>query len=106
MSSYAAPRRRARRKSGINWDRLGRVALVIVLFAVAFSYLNPAVNLFHAWQDSKSAKQHLIELRQENQQLQSQAATDSSDAVLVREARRLGMIRPGERAWTVKNLPH
>ena len=90
----------------INWDRFGRVALVLVLFGILVSYLNPVVNFFHAWHDSKSTKVHLAELRQENLQLQRQAAEDSSDAVLVREARRLGMIRPGERAWAVKNMPH
>jgi cell division protein FtsB len=101
----AAKRSRSRR-GGINWDRFGRVALVIVLAAVLFSYLNPVVNFVHAWQGSKSTKEHLAELRQENQALQRQAAEDSSDAVLVREARRLGMIRPGERAWAIKHLPH
>jgi len=90
----------------INWDRFGRVALVIVLFVILASYLNPVVNFIHAWQGSKSTKEHLAELRQENQELQRQAAEDSSDAVLVREARRLGMIRPGERAWAIKKLPH
>jgi cell division protein FtsB len=99
-------RRRGRSRGGINWDRFGRVALVIVLFAVLVSYLNPVVNFIHAWSDSKSTKEHLVELRQENQQLQRQAANDSSDAVLVREARRLGMVRPGERAWAIKHLPH
>ena len=100
------PTRRSRSRGGINWDRFGRVALVIVLFGVLFSYLNPVVNFIHAWSDSKSTKQHLVELRQENLQLQHQAASDSSDAVLVREARRLGMVRPGERAWAIKHLPH
>jgi cell division protein FtsB len=99
-------RGRSRSRGGINWERFGRVALVVVLFAVLASYLNPVVNFIHAWSDSKSTKQHLVELRQENLQLQRQAASDSSDAVLVREARRLGMVRPGERAWAIKHLPH
>jgi cell division protein FtsB len=99
-------RSRNRSRGGINWERFGRVALVFVLFAVLASYLNPVVNFIHAWSDSKSTKQHLVELRQENLQLQRQAANDSSDAVLVREARRLGMVRVGERAWAIKHLPH
>ncbi len=105
--AHAARRPRSRaRKGGVNWERFGRVALVLVVFAVLVSYLNPVVNLVHAWQGSKSTKEHLAELRQENQELRRQAAEDSSDAVLVREARRLGMIRPGERAWAIKHLPH
>jgi cell division protein FtsB len=108
MASYAAARRpasRRRRRGGVNWDRFGRVVLTVVLFAILGSYLNPVVNLFHAWNGSKEAKVHLEELRQENLQLQRQAATDSSDAVLLREARKLGMVRPGERAYSIRNLP-
>jgi cell division protein FtsB len=109
MASYAATRRpvrRASRRGGVNWDRFGRVVLVIVLFAIFASYLNPVVNLLHAWNGSKQTKVHLEELRQENLQLQRQAATDSSDAVLLREARKLGMVRPGEKAYVIRNLPH
>lgn len=109
MASYAAARRpagRRRRRGGVNWDRFGRVVLTVVLFAILASYLNPVVNFIHAWRDSKSTKQHLVELRQENLQLERQAATDSSDAVLLREARKLGMVRPGEHAYSIRNLPH
>ena len=99
-----APRRR--RRTRVNWDRLGRVVLVVVLFAILASYLNPLVNFIHAWRDSKSSRQTLIELSRENAQLKARAAEDSSDAVMVREARKLGMVRPGERAYVVHNLPH
>lgn len=114
MSTHAhsarrqAPRRRTRsrtRSPGVNWDRFGRVVLVIVLFAVLASYLNPLIGFVHAWQDSKSSKQQLLELQQENVDLHRQAAADSSDAVIVREARRLGMVRTGERAFVVRGLP-
>jgi len=95
-----------RRKTTIHWDRFGRVVLVIVLFAVLASYLNPVVNFFHAWRDSKTSKQTLTELARENAQLKARAAEDSSDAVMVREARKLGMVRPGERAYVIHKLPH
>jgi len=81
------------------------VILVLVLFAVLASYLNPLVNFVDAWRDSKATKQELVELAEENAALHKQAADDSTDAVLVREARRLGMVRPGERAYTVHKLP-
>ena len=35
--------------SRIKWDRVGRIALVLVLFAVAYSYLNPAIDLFKTY---------------------------------------------------------
>ena len=90
--------------SRIRWDRVGRIALVLVLFGVLVSYLNPLVNLFDAWQGSKASQQHLIQLKQENAQLKGQLRDASSPATLVREARRLGMVRVGEHAYVVHKL--
>jgi cell division protein FtsB len=111
MSSraYAArgPRRRARRRVGpsrIRWDRVGRVALVLVLFGVMVSYLNPLVNLLQAWQGSKASEQQLAQLKQEKVELTQQLREVSSPATLEREARKLGMVRPGEHAYVVHGL--
>jgi cell division protein FtsB len=113
MSSraYAAPRRRPRRRvqrrvgpSRIRWDRVGRIALVLVLFGVMVSYLNPMVNLLEAWQGSKSSEQQLAQLKQEKVDLTKQLREASSPASLEREARRLGMVKPGEHAYAVKGL--
>ena len=46
--AYRHARRRASARAGpsrIRWDRVGRIALVLVLFGVMVSYLNPLVNL-------------------------------------------------------------
>ena len=115
MSSraYAAPRRAPRRRvqrragpSRIRWDRVGRIALVLVLFGVMVSYLNPMVNLLQAWQGSKSSDQELVQLKKEKVDLTRQLRDASSPASLEREARRLGMVKPGEHAYVVKGLGH
>jgi cell division protein FtsB len=107
----AAPRRRPRARvqrrvgpSRIRWDRVGRIALVLVLFGVMVSYLNPMVNLLQAWQGSKSSSQELAQLKQEKVDLTKQLREASSPASLEREARRLGMVKPGEHAYVVKGL--
>ena len=87
----------------VRWDRIGRIALVIVLFGVAVSYLNPAMNLFHAWQDSRTSKERLVELKAENEQLRQQLSEASNPAVVEREARRLGMARYSERSYVVRS---
>jgi cell division protein FtsB len=105
--SRRAPRRRVQRRVGpsrIRWDRVGRIALVLVLFGVLVSYLNPMVNLLQAWQGSKSSEQQLAQLKQEKVDLQSQLREASSPAMLEREARRLGMVKPGEHAYVVHGL--
>ena len=102
-----APRRRVQRRVGpsrIRWDRVGRIALVLVLFGVMVSYLNPMVSLLEAWQGSKSSEQQLAQLKQERVELRTQLREASSPATLEREARRLGMVKPGEHAYVVKNL--
>src|ERR1700704_6906136 len=104
--AYAAPRRAPRRRvqrrvgpSRIRWDRVGRIALVLVLFGVMVSYLNPLVNVLQAWQGSKSNESQLAQLKQERVALTGQLRDASSPATLEREAGRLGMVQPGEHAY-------
>jgi cell division protein FtsB len=102
-------KRRVRKKTGpsrIRWDRLGRIALVLVLFLVLVSYLNPLVNLMQAWQGSKSSESQLAQLKQERVDLTRQLHEVSSPAALEREARRLGMVKPGEHAYIVHGVGH
>jgi cell division protein FtsB len=109
MSSraYAArrpARRRVRRRVGpsrVRWDRIGRVALVLVLFGVMVSYLNPVVTLFDAWRDSKAGEERLVELKSENAALQDQVKRADDPLTVEREARKLGMVKPGERAYVI-----
>lgn len=102
-----APRRRVRQRVGpsrIRWDRVGRIALVLVLFGVMVSYLNPLVNLFQAWQGSKASEAQLAQLQQQKSELTRQLKDASSPTTLQREARRLGMVKPGEHAYVVHGL--
>jgi cell division protein FtsB len=75
-----------------------------VLFGVLVSYLNPVVNLIDAWTDSKAGEEHLAQLRAENASLQQQVREASSPLTLEREARRLGMVQPGEHAYVIRGL--
>jgi len=83
---------------------VGRVALVLVLFGVLVSYLNPVVNLIDAWRDSNTTKERLAELKAENQQLQGQVDNASTPPALEREARKMGMVKPGERLYVIEGL--
>ena len=89
----------------MRWDRIGRVALVLVLFGVhGLSYLNPLVNLFDAWRDSKAGEERLVELKEENASLRQQVERAKDPLTLEREARKLGMVKPGERAYVIEGL--
>jgi len=98
-----APRRpgASRPASRVDWERLGRVSLVVILFVILVLYINPIVNFVDAWRDSGAEKAQLAELKQENQELKSTAATlENSDAAEV-GARSLGMVSPDERSVVI-----
>jgi cell division protein FtsB len=101
-----APRRRARGRpaSRIHWDKLGRVVLVIVLFVILLSYVNPAVNFIDAWRDSRAQRSELAELQQEHERLAAKAAALEDSSAAVRAARRLGMVAEGERSYVIRGL--
>jgi cell division protein FtsB len=83
---------------------VGRVALTLVLFGVLVSYLNPLVNLLDAWRDSGANREELARLQARHEKLETKVRAANSPLVVEREARKLGMVRPGERAYVIRNL--
>lgn len=101
-----APRPRSRsRGSRVNWEKLGRRVLVLVLFAVLVSYLNPVVNLVDDWRDSKAEQERFTELQRENERLTQRAEAIRDPGTAEHQARRQGMVGPGERAYVIRGLP-
>jgi cell division protein FtsB len=103
-----APRRRvAPRRGGsrVNWERLGRVVLVFVLAGVLASYASPMLHFVHSLRDSRAGKERLAELRKQNSYLQARTEALRNPTVLIREARKQGMVKPGERSFVIHGLP-
>jgi cell division protein FtsB len=99
------PRSHSRsRGTRIHWDKLGRVVLVLVVFAVLASYVRPAINLIGNWREAGATEQRLVELKQENQRLEQRAEGLKTPAAAVREARKLGLVAEGERAYKIEGL--
>lgn len=85
----------------MDWERLGRISLVVILFVILALYINPVVNFVDAWRDSRSESAQLADLKQENEALRSRAATlEHSDAAEL-GARELGMVHPDERSVVI-----
>ena len=91
--------------SRIRWDRLSRVALLVVLAFVAFLYVGPARSYWDTKGQAAQKRAEVQKLKQENERLRKRREALRDPASLEREARRLGMVRPGERAYVVKGLP-
>jgi cell division protein FtsB len=97
-----APRRSA---SGIRWDRVGRVGLLIVLVMILGLYVGPARSYFATRSQAAQKRQVVERLKHENGRLKARTRALKDPASLEREARRMGMVRPGERSYVVKGLP-
>lgn len=89
----------------IRWDRLSRLAILVVLVAVAALYIGPLSSFWSARGEAATRRAQVERLRQENTQLRARREALRHRGALEAEARRLGMVRPGERPFVVENLP-
>lgn len=101
----AARRSPAPARAHIRWDRVGRVALLLVLLGVIALYVSPLRLWWSTRQESAQRQAEVARLERENQQLRERRAELKDPRALEDEARRLGMVRPGERAFVVEGLP-
>jgi cell division protein FtsB len=90
---------------GIRWDRVSRVALLLVFGMVLALYVGPARSYLDTVKESHEHGAKVRALERENQRLRARRAALSDPRSLELEARRRGMVRQGERAYVVKGLP-
>lgn len=102
-----AARRRPGPRSGgsrIRWDRVGRIALTLVLAAVLYSYLNPAIDFVKTYTATTAAKAEFHEMLRENKRLHLRIQTAGDPLVIDRRARAQGMVAEGETPIVVHGL--
>jgi cell division protein FtsB len=100
MPAVAKKRGRRPRRAVLvrRWLGVGALCLVGLLYYRPLqTYLNTRHTLVERAAEVKS-------LRGEQQQLQQKLTASAGDAALVREARRLGLVKPGERLFIVKGI--
>ena len=90
--------RPAARRGGsrIKWDRVGRVALTLVLVAVLYSYFGPSIDFVKTYTGTTAAKAKLHVLLKENRRLHNRIQSADDPLVVAREARAQGMVAEGE----------
>jgi len=99
----AAPAKKCRRRPrrGVlvrRWLGIGALCLVgLLYYRPLHTYVDTRRTLLERAGQVKS-------LRDERRQLQRKLADSASEAALVREARQLGLVRPGERLFIVKGV--
>ena len=90
---------------GIRWDRIGRVALLFVLAFVLYLYIGPTVDWISTYKEAGKRRAEVTQLRAENRRLKVRRDELRKPVTLEREARRLGMVRAGEKAFVIEGLP-
>jgi cell division protein FtsB len=78
---------------------IGGIALV------AFLYWKPTQTYLHTNHELQARKAEVRALREEKAQLQKRIAQAATGGQLVREARRLGLVKQGEKLFIVRGIP-
>ena len=91
--------------SPIRWDRIGRALIIGVCVLIAILYIRPLVSILSARGEASERRAEVERLQATNDRLNRRVKALKSPAALELEARRLGMVKPGERAYVIKGLP-
>jgi cell division protein FtsB len=110
----AAPRRPPRKphkvalrspKLRVRWERVGRFGLLFVLVVVVGLYVEHTLSYFSTRSQSNQQKAIVDRLTHQNRGLAQQLTSLNDPATIVRDARSLGMVRPGERSYAMTGRP-
>ncbi len=92
-------------RTRIRWDRLGRWALIGVFALVLYLYIGPAISWVRTYREAARQREGVAALRAEHARLAERRRALKAAGALEREARRLGLVKAGERAYIVQGLP-
>jgi cell division protein FtsB len=93
------PRRRpSRSKLVLRW------AALAVLVLIALAYIHPLTSYRHAQAEVAQRRAAIAALERTNTGLATELTNASKSEFVVREARRLGIVRPGEHLFIVKGV--
>lgn len=116
-SANAAPRRHSRQtrqpasrpprvlrqgpKLRVRWERLGRFGLLFVLAVVIGLYAEHTLSYLSARAQAGRQSAIVGQLARQNAALRREAQSLQNPAAIVRDARALGMVRPGEQSYVI-----
>ncbi len=98
----APPRGRRRRRAGTRLTRWLAVGAVILLAGL---YYRPVKSWVETRHDLGERRAEVRALGDRNEALRERLDQIRSGATLVRGARRLGLVKPGERLFIVRGIP-
>jgi len=109
-----AARRQARRPQRVpvrsaalrvRWERVGRYGLLLVLAIVVGLYAEHTVSYLSTSSQADQQQAAVSRLARQNRGLERQMRALNDPVTIVRDARSLGMVRPGERSYAMTGQP-
>jgi cell division protein FtsB len=105
-ATSAGPRSRPRApRAQIQWQKVGRLALLFTLFVIVLLYIRPVAH----WVQQRSTAAHsaadLRDLQREHDRLQARLKQLSGPGAVEHEARKMGMVRQGEKPYVIEQPP-
>jgi cell division protein FtsB len=88
-------------KSKLGWDRKFRAVMLVVFALTGWIAVKAGLAMYSAHQQATQESSLVNSLRQQNRQLEGQKAALSEPGTIMNDARHLGMVRLGERAYAV-----
>ena len=88
----------------VRWDRAGRIGLLVVLAVVVGLYVQHTLSYLSTKSQFDQQQTIVNRLQHQNAALERQQRSLNDPGTIVKDARALGMVRPGERPYVVIGL--
>jgi cell division protein FtsB len=88
-------------KLRVRWERVGRYGLLFVLLIVVGLYVEHTLSYVSTRSQSDQQNAIVNQLTHQNRALARQLSSLNDPVTIVRDARALGMVRPGEQSYAM-----
>jgi hypothetical protein len=89
----------------VRWERVGRIGLLVVLAVVIGLYADHAISYFSARAQSSRQQAIVTRLERQNAYFERRQRSLNELSTILAQARRLGMVRPGEQPYAITGRP-
>jgi cell division protein FtsB len=103
--SRPSGRRRGAPPARVRWDRVGRLAMLFVLLVLLYLYISPVRSLITAFHQSAAQRSQVTALKRTTAKLLAERAALKSTSTLTLDARKQGLVKPGEKEFVIFGLP-
>ena len=89
----------------VRWDRVGRLAMLVVLAVLLYLYLSAGIRMLSTWRQSRHDSATVVTMEREHKALVRQRESLGRQGTVEAQARNLGMKKSNERQYVIPDLP-